>query len=367
MPASMRPQQNAGVVTRRGRIASVSTVGTSEAQASVSNKARKDGIQLCGTCSNDVGDSAIGCDECEVWVHNTEMCSGLTQDMIDAIGRYHGQGIKFVCTKCRLDFNVAKGNSPSGKTQPHMVELVAQLFQQMKGICSAVQNLIENVKTPASDVAGHPGAESTANPTSKPHSSISYAEAVASDPPCRPPPETYRKLVREELRELEEQKKRRSSLVIRGLGAASPREACSKFEDVTEYLIGSKVPLTEVVRIPGEADLFRGKVTDDEVRKSILDKAKHLKDSSSYDKIFIRRDLTFNQRATLKAKRAAAGLNQGRIFTRSNHLSSDPSQAGPPPSSSQQVSEPVGIPQAPRPTGASEVETIPKTVDEASN
>ena len=66
-----------------------------------------------------------------------------------------------------------------------------------------------------------------------------------------------------------------------------------------------------MVRIPGEADLFRGKVTDDEVRKSILDKAKHLKDSSSYDKIFIRRDLTFNQRATLKGQESCCWIEPG--------------------------------------------------------
>ena len=35
------------------------------------------GKQVCGTCSRDPGDNPIVCDECEVWVHGTEMCSGL--------------------------------------------------------------------------------------------------------------------------------------------------------------------------------------------------------------------------------------------------------------------------------------------------
>ena len=58
-------------------------------------------VEGCGTCEKKIGEDSIGCDECELWVHNTEMCSGLTQDMLDAIGRYNGHGIKFVCMACR--------------------------------------------------------------------------------------------------------------------------------------------------------------------------------------------------------------------------------------------------------------------------
>ena len=31
-------------------------------------------VEACGTCEKDIGDDAIGCDECELWVHNTDMC-----------------------------------------------------------------------------------------------------------------------------------------------------------------------------------------------------------------------------------------------------------------------------------------------------
>ena len=111
------------------------------------SQTNKDGTQLCGTCDNDVGDSAIGCDDCEIWVHNIAMCSGLPQDMIDAISRYHGEGTKFVCTNCRLNSKAVRGSSRSGKPHPHIAELVTQLFQQMKGICSAVYNLTEKINT----------------------------------------------------------------------------------------------------------------------------------------------------------------------------------------------------------------------------
>ena len=100
------------------------------------------GIQLCVSCSRDVGENPIGCDKCEHWVHCTEMCSGLPQRMIDAIIEYEGTGISFVCTKCRIK----RESSSSNNAQPLMVELVTQIFQQMKGLCNTVQSLMDQVK-----------------------------------------------------------------------------------------------------------------------------------------------------------------------------------------------------------------------------
>ena len=50
-------------------------------------------VARCGTCAQEVDDRCIGCDKCEVWVHGTEMCSGLPQNVIDAILEYSGEGI----------------------------------------------------------------------------------------------------------------------------------------------------------------------------------------------------------------------------------------------------------------------------------
>ena len=45
----------------------------------------------------------------------------------------------------------------------------------------------------------------------------------------------------------------------------------------------------------------------------MLDRAKLLKTSALYGSVFIRRDLTFNQRQDLKARRAAAANSQGSL------------------------------------------------------
>ena len=182
-------------------------------------------------------------------------------------------------------------------------------------------------------------------------------------PVSGPPSTEYRKVVREELRELQEQQKRRSSLVIRGLGAGTASAAISAFEQVSQYLTNQKVTLTDVVRIPSESDLFRGKVTDDDARRLILEKSKQLKDAPRYGSVFIRRDLTFKQRSELKAKRDAT------VRTNSSTI---PNSTIPPQPVGPAVTPPARTPEQHPSNGAhghasvnghDMVDTIPKRVD----
>ena len=115
------------------------------------------------------------------------------------------------------------------------------------------------------------------------------------------PTTDYRHIVRAEQREMEERKKRVSSLVVRGLRVASASEAAAKFSDIVLNLTGEQVTWTEVCRIRSDTDLYRGNVHDNRVRKLILEEAKNLKDSE-FSHVFIRRDLTFMQREELRAR-----------------------------------------------------------------
>ena len=111
----------------------------------------------------------------------------------------------------------------------------------------------------------------------------------------------YRVMVREELLELDERKKRRASLVIRGLGASSTTDAATRFAEVTEFLIGEKVALSETIRIKSNVDLFRGNVHNYRQRKLILEQARGLK-NSPFAQVYIKRDLTYLQRMQLQAR-----------------------------------------------------------------
>ena len=48
-------------------------------------------VECCGSHTQTVGDQCIGCDKCEQWVHETEMCSGLPKKVIDIILEYSGE------------------------------------------------------------------------------------------------------------------------------------------------------------------------------------------------------------------------------------------------------------------------------------
>ena len=125
-------------------------------------------------------------------------------------------------------------------------------------------------------------------------------------------PHEYRMMVREELLELDERKKRRSSLVIRGLRASTTAEATARFAEVTETLIGEKVVLSETCCIKKSSDLYRGNVHCTRQRQLILDHAKDLKDST-LSHVYIKRDLTYKQRMELQARFYQHQSNQRNI------------------------------------------------------
>ena len=116
------------------------------------------GVYKCVFCMRDAGDDVIGCEECKGWVHNTEMCLGLTHDIIDVIARYSGNGIKFVCSKCRVNNSSVKGKpqeNPDSQMGGGGV-LVSQLFQEIKCMCAVVQDLIGKVEALSSTVRPAP-------------------------------------------------------------------------------------------------------------------------------------------------------------------------------------------------------------------
>ena len=242
-----------------------------------------DGVQLCVSCSKDVGDAAIGCDKCEHWVHGTEMCSGLPQRVIDTIMEYDGRGISFVCTKCRI----TRESSTSNNAQPLMVELVTQIFQQMKGLCNTVQNLMDQVKT----LSSKPPPSSAPAPT-------------APSLPSKPTQEEYRASIRKEVQEMNEREKRRSSIIVKGLSANSPRDLAQQFSQLTQEVMSVPATLTEVSKIPGHPNIFRAKILDEAARKQVLERSKSLR-GTTYANVYISRDLTYAQRAELYARRQA--------------------------------------------------------------
>ena len=273
----------------------------------------------CGMCCLMVGDDGIGCDRCSTWFHPSEMCLGLSQNSIHLIVESEdSDALLYLCTACRLKpgtgaWTKSKGRH-SKKEDESQNQLIHQLFQTVRGLCSEVANLSRKISSALNN-----SQDSLAPGHSQLSNGPSYSE-VASNPHAHarahPAPSTsqsaqrqaaqgesqYRTMVRQEVREIQEREKRRHSVVIRGLSATTPAGIVSEFRDMTSTMMGSQINLTEVVKIPNNPRLWRAKIMNPEDRKLVLDRAKHLK-GSQFDNVFVRRDLTYAQRMELRLRR----------------------------------------------------------------
>ena len=303
---------------------------TAPPKANVKNAKPKE-VDACATCMKDVvGNACIGCDSCERWVHNTEMCSGLPRKLLDAITEHDGSGIAFYCTLCRISRQKVQSSSPS-QAQGLMTELIMQLFQQIQGICSSVQALTEQVK----NVSVSPSTSQTLN---------SCPASLPQNPAQQPASAEYRTAIREEIREMTERDKRKHSIIIKGLGASTPRDLALKFRRLTSEVMDKPVEVSEVTAIPNHPQIFRAKILDEDNRNLVLEKAKFLKDTDDYKGVYISRDLTYAQRTALfnrrKAKVSGPGAAQDRPIGGSDAPDADatgqaapvpaPAAAGPP-------------------------------------
>ena len=265
-------------------------------------------VHHCGMCGHNVGDDAIGCDRCSNWVHPSEMCSGLPNDVIKAISTLSGDAILFVCTNCRAKPSSSSGvstrrGSASAATEANCPDqLIQQLFLSVKGICSAVMELTARMDRAFSEhhTQAHQAIRSQPQTTSQHHNP---EPGIPSTPCPSNPTGDYRSVIRQEMREMQERDKRRQSIIIKGMHAESARDLIQKFGDLSLNFTGTRVELSGVVPIVNHSDLFRAKITDDDHRRLVLDRAKTLRDTE-HATVFIRRDLTFLQRKELRERRA---------------------------------------------------------------
>lgn len=285
-------------------------VGRKRKQRHVAKSSRSENeetqVSVCGTCAKTLDDDPIGCDKCETWVHGSVMCSGLPKEVIDVILGYSGEGINYVCMNCRVLRASGATGSPSAKTDNFMAETLAQLFQQMRGMCAVLTDLAAQVHTMSSRPPPPPPPDRTHSEPTAPglhQSSDTHRQHLSQSD--NPPPTGsggYRLVVRQELKELQEREKRKDSIIIRGMEAASPADLQAKFSELTQHSMGMHVELSDIRAIPSHPDLYRAKVLNINDRKQLLDRAKNLR-GTPYDKVFIRRDLTYAQRTELRERR----------------------------------------------------------------
>ena len=292
----------------------------------------------CGMCGVMVGDDGIGCDRCSAWFHPTEICSGLPQEAISLISVHQADNsVLFVCTGCRINPGTgAWATKPSRRRGSDKADeqemMIKQLYLTVKGLCASVASLTSKFDALMS-AKGSSEVQTSSMPSQLRRGSLTQhgtlpATRTASEHHSQQPSQ-YRSVIRQEIKEIREREKRKDSIIVRGLTSSTLGDAVEEFGEITSMLIGSRVVLSDVVRIPDHPELIRAKITDEDKRKQILEKAKTLK-GSRYDGVFIRRDLTYAQRQELKLRREGQGH-------RGAEQRPDRSQTAPPTNQAQQT------------------------------
>ena len=278
------------------------------------------------TCNLEVKKNNLGveCDLCLNWYHCH--CQEISRSAYNALNRH--DSVSFICTMCRqlpdLDklrpktgqkdaatqcsLNPDPGQThsllPSTKTDtaiqtnaPSVSEaqdtlngligkvsaLEAMLKEHMVSMSSFFKTSDQNTTQDATlvdatfhnrsyaEVVSRNQHQVRPSPPPTMHATTSQNHSSTQAPASRDQTQDYRS---EELLELEERKKRRSSVVIRGLGVGSVNEAAAKFAEITEALTGEKVVLAETRRIRSNADLYRGNIHNQRQRTAQPGKCK---------------------------------------------------------------------------------------------
>ena len=227
---------------------------------------------FCDMCnSNDpVSDGGIGCDKCDLWFQPVPSCTDLIKQAIDTIKEFGGVGIAFICTGCSC--RVCQGQTSSvhdGGSIDQVFCVVKSLADSVAGLTSQVQKLLQ------------------------------HQTQVQSNPP-----NFQRESLYAEFREFDERKKRRDSLVMRGVDVASESEFLTLFGRVSNVLTGNSLRPKTVHCISTEAGPYRVQVPDFKARKAMLQNSSKFKEENDFKDIYISRDLTYNQKQERRAARA---------------------------------------------------------------
>ena len=96
--------------------------------------------------------------------------------------------------------------------------------------------------------------------------------------------------------------------MLRGLQTASTSAARDIFRKICELLGVGNVELSEMVRV-GPNNLFRATVVNADLRREVLMRSHELRRSENFARVYVDRDLTYQQRQEVLAKRRAARQN----------------------------------------------------------
>ena len=101
-------------------------------------------------------------------------------------------------------------------------------------------------------------------------------------------------IARQELKELEEQRRRSDCIILRGCGTNDVNAVKAMFNCICGALSIEIIQMSDMTQI-NNSGMFRARVADDDQRHLLLGATKKLKFIDEFKSVFVQKDLTLNQ------------------------------------------------------------------------
>lgn len=226
----------------------------------------------CGMCGGATDDSnSVGCDSCPLRFHNTSLCTGLPQSTILALKDVRHEDVGYECTGCRIrSGGQSQGKARYGAGLAGDGGSVGQLHETVKALCATVKDLERKVSALTKSQASM--------------NTVDLLSSLTNYPDISP-------AIRKEIIEMEERRKRKESVIFRGLVSADIDDAKEKISQVTTVVLGSPLPVSNLFCIDQGRGIYRAECTNVTLRDDLLQKASVLQDTDEYKDIYINRYL----------------------------------------------------------------------------
>ena len=215
----------------------------------------------CGLCHLPVDRMMVRCNSCRLVFHSDPLCLGVNRGAALALVADVDGALTYKCCSCRFASSIDR----VGLTQ-----LLNMMGQAVKAI--------------RTDRRSHVGVND---------GGVSRGEQVE------------RQAILAQVRELREREKRKDSVVIRGFSNINEDTLVNNINTICDLLHIQPVVLSEIVRI-GESNMYRARIADSDSRTALLARCHQLRPTEEFRNVYINRDLTYQQRQDLRAKRRGA-------------------------------------------------------------
>ena len=259
--SAARPSSTTPPMTLMPPEASVATAGPRGGRDGVVSTEALDETIMCGLCQLPTDQVKVGCTNCGKFFHAEALCLGVSSAIISVLLSDQSGALAYQCCLCRM---VQTGDR-------------AWLLQLMRIVGALVrQTRMARVKDP-----------------------IPTQRGDTSDVSCR------REEILAQVREVREREKRKDSIIVRGFRGISIAELPGQMRTICDLLDIPDVVLSDVHKI-GSTDYFRARITDPVGRNQLLLKCHELRRSEEFFRVYINKDLTYQQRQDLRRKRNQA-------------------------------------------------------------